>query len=111
MGIDFALSKAYLTFIMNAHTRISVKGQVVIPKGVRDRLHWEHGQPLDVVEMAGGVFLKRRSAPKQLTAEDALAKIRGLINYNGPAVTIDEMNEAINENYRQAALTSDSAKR
>jgi len=40
-----------------------------------------------------------------------LAKIRSLVQYDGPTVTIDEMNETINEGWRQAALNSDCAKR
>jgi AbrB family looped-hinge helix DNA binding protein len=96
---------------MNAQTTLSSKGQVVIPKDVRERLHWELGEPLDVVEMANGVFLKRRSVPKRLSDKEALARIRAIVKYDGPTVTIEEMNETINEGYRLAALKSDSAKR
>ncbi len=95
---------------MNAQTRLSAKGQVVIPKDVRQRLHWEHGQPLDVIETADGVFLKRQKSGKSLTPDEALARIRARFKYDGPPVSIEEMNETINEMYRKSALQSDCAK-
>ena len=39
-------------------TRISTKGQVVLPKEVREALHWECGQELEVISLADGVLLK-----------------------------------------------------
>jgi AbrB family looped-hinge helix DNA binding protein len=96
---------------MNAQIKISAKGQIVIPKGIRRRLNWDEGQKLEVVETSAGVFLKRPPERKKLSAEEALAKIRALIKYDGPPVTIEEMNETIAEGWRQAALKSDCAKR
>lgn len=96
---------------MNAQTRLSAKGQVVIPKDIRARMRWEQGQPLDIVETGGGVFLKRPSALNKSSPEEVLAKIRALIQYDGPTVTIEEINETITEGWRQAALKSDCAKR
>jgi AbrB family looped-hinge helix DNA binding protein len=96
---------------MNAQIKISAKGQIVIPQDTRRRLKWEQGQQLEVVETAGGVFLKKPSQIKKRSPEEVLAKIRSLVQYDGRAVTIEEMNETINEGWRQAALKSDSAKR
>ena len=111
MKIDTGLSKTYLTSTMNPQIKISAKGQIVIPQETRQRLNWEQGQRLEVVETAGGVFLKRPSHIKKRPPEEVLAKIRSLVQYDGPPVTIDEMNETINEGWRQAALNSDCAKR
>jgi AbrB family looped-hinge helix DNA binding protein len=96
---------------MNAQTKLSAKGQVVIPKDVRDRLHWTQGEALDVIETADGVLLKRLTPGKKLSAQEALAKIRALVKYDGPPVSIEEMNETIAEGWRQSALKSDCAKR
>ena len=96
---------------MNSQTRLSAKGQVVIPKDVRDRMQWQQGQPLDIVETGGGLFLKRPSSHKKSSPEEVLAKIRALVQYDGPPVTINEMNETIREGWRQSALKSDCAKR
>lgn len=43
-------------------TRISTKGQVVLPKDVREALHWECGQELEVISLADGVLLKAARA-------------------------------------------------
>ncbi len=97
--------------LVTAQTRLSAKGQIVIPKDVRDRLRWDQGQPLDIIETPDGVLLKRPIQKKSLTVDQALAKIRTIIKYDGPPVTIEEMNESIAEGWRQSALKSDCAKR
>lgn len=96
---------------MNIHTKLSAKGQVVIPKDVRDRLKWQRGQTLELIETSEGVLLKQPPSRPRISHEEALAKIRAIVNYKGPAVTIDEMNETIAEGWRQAALKSDCAER
>lgn len=42
----------------SARVVMSSKGQVVIPKPVRERLHFREGAALLLVEQDGGVFLK-----------------------------------------------------
>ncbi len=42
---------------MTAQTKVSAKGQVVIPKDVRDRLKWSEGTTLKVIESGAGVTL------------------------------------------------------
>lgn len=70
---------------------MSAKGQVVIPKDVRDRLGLVPGEHLDVIEMAGGILLKARPASPKLTFEEATARLRSLARYDGPALSIDQM--------------------
>lgn len=76
---------------MNARTIMSAKGQVVIPKVVRDRLGLVPGEQLDVIEMGGGVLLKARPAFPKLSFDDAAARLRQIVRYDGPALTIEEM--------------------
>lgn len=45
---------------MNARTKLLSNGAVEIPQDVRDRLAWEPGTPLDLVETADGISLRRR---------------------------------------------------
>ena len=80
---------------MTAQTRLSAKGQVVIPKDVRDRLGLLEGTVFDVVERGNEVILKRRDAqPKGITAAEAVREIRSFYRYEGPPVSLDEMREA-----------------
>jgi AbrB family looped-hinge helix DNA binding protein len=53
-------------------TRLSSKGQVIIPKAVRDARHWEPGMELAVVETPEGVLLKP-SVPFAATRLDEVA--------------------------------------
>ena len=54
-----------LTKIAPAKTRVSTKGQVILPKAVREKRNWPAGTELNVEETPEGVLLTaaRRSAP------------------------------------------------
>lgn len=47
---------------MKAETRLSSKGQIVIPKNVRERLRWRPGMRLRIEASAEGVLLRTESA-------------------------------------------------
>jgi AbrB family looped-hinge helix DNA binding protein len=76
---------------MTAQTRLSAKGQVVIPKDVRDRLGWLQGSELEVVETGDGVLLRKKSERKKLTVDEALARLRQLVHYRGPPLPIERL--------------------
>lgn len=80
---------------MGAHDRlttvISTKGQVILPKAIRDHLQWGAGTRLTVENTPDGVLLK--STPMfAATSVDALF---GSMRHEGPALSIDDMNAAI----------------
>ena len=80
---------------MNAQTKLSAKGQIVIPKHVRDRLGLVEGTVFDVIERGEEVVLKRKAGSgRGLTAAEALREIRKSYRYDGPPVSLDEMREA-----------------
>lgn len=73
-------------------TTISTKGQVILPKAVRDRLHWDAGTRLIVEETADGVLLKPATTVFAPTRpEDVFA----CLLHKGPAKTIDQMNAGV----------------
>ena len=83
---------------MNARTTMSAKGQVVIPKDVRDALGLRPGQALDVTQTAGGVMLRPVAQKSGRSFEDITAEIRArLKKYEGPPVSIEDMNAAVGE--------------
>ena len=55
-------------------TRLSSKGQVIIPKAFRSMHHWEPGLELQVIDTADGLLLKPK-APFDVTD---LADVAGL---------------------------------
>lgn len=79
---------------MNAQTKLSAKGQVVIPKAVRDRLHWVEGADLEVIETAGGVLLRPKPTRRRITIEELRAR---LPKYEGPPVSLEEIQAGIDE--------------
>lgn len=68
------------------------KGQITIPKEVRDELGLEPGMKIDFVRVGNGEF---RLRPKNV----GVADLFGILKYEGPPLTIDEMNEAIRDGW------------
>lgn len=66
---------------------LSSKGQVVIPKEIRDELHWEPGHELTIETTKSGVLLKSRPTGKKLRLED----LRGFLKYDGPPISTEEL--------------------
>ena len=81
---------------VNAKTTLSAKGQVVIPREVRDALGLVPGQELDVVRTGNGVLLTPRHRKSGRTSEEIFARIREIAPpWNGPPVSIEEMDRAV----------------
>jgi AbrB family looped-hinge helix DNA binding protein len=80
-----------------AQTVVSSRGQIVLPKELRDKLHWKPGTKLSIEHRPEGVLLKPLEKKKKFTVADW----RGMLKYNGPARTIEEMNAAIEEEVRR----------
>jgi AbrB family looped-hinge helix DNA binding protein len=72
-------------------TKLSSKGQVIIPKILRSRYKWDIGQELTVIDTGDGILL-RSSRPFNKTELDEVA---GVLKYSGKPVSLDEMEKAI----------------
>lgn len=72
-------------------TVISTKGQVILPKAIRDQRHWPAGTRLTVENTPDGVLLKATPA----FPETAIESVFGSMRHDGPALSIDEMAAAI----------------
>lgn len=94
---------------MNAQTRLSAKGQVVIPKDVRDANHWPPGTIFDVVQRPDGVLLRAAEpqAHPKIPFAEALARMRAAVNYTGPAYDDADYKEAIDQMFREGAAEAD----
>ena len=89
-------------------TRISAKGQVVIPKVMRDRLGFKPGQRFDVVTTTSGILLLPLDPHKEgSTSEEVQARIDALAaKYPGPALSDDELNDATAQAWAESARRS-----
>lgn len=76
---------------MNAFTRLSDKGQVVVPKASRDRLGWQPGVELEVIESADSVTLRPRRGAGTLNVSDAVSRLRGMYRHEGQPVPIEQL--------------------
>lgn len=74
-------------------TKLSSKGQIIIPKPLRTAHHWEVGQELVAINFGDGILLK----PKKPFEETNIEDVAGILKFKGKAKTFDEMNEAIAE--------------
>ena len=72
-------------------TVVSTKGQVILPKTIRDRMRWSAGTKLTVEETADGVLLKTRP----IFPETTLDEVFGSMRYDGPALSLADMDAAV----------------
>lgn len=71
--------------------KLSSKGQVVVPKSIRDRYNWHTGQELNVIDTGEGIVLKSAQPFKPTTID----QVAGRLKYTGRPVSLDEMEMAI----------------
>lgn len=66
---------------------LSSKGQVVIPKEIREELHWVAGTELTLVSNASGVTIK--AMPKKTWRN--LADLIGILKHDDPPLATEEL--------------------
>ena len=75
-------------------TKVSSKGQVVLPRAVRERKKWQPGTTLVVEQTKEGVLLRPEKPFPPTTIEEVI-QILNASKYKGKPKTIEEMDEAI----------------
>ena len=78
-------------------TTVSTKGQVILPKAIRQALHWEAGMRLTVESTPDGVLLKPMPAFPETRPEDVYGR---LASRGGPK-TLAEMETGVLEEARR----------
>lgn len=78
-------------------TRLSTKGQLVIPKEIRDRHHWSPGTELELVDHGSYLLILAPTSPPNTEVEDLV----GCTGYSGPRRSLAEMEEAIEAEARR----------
>ncbi|MET0605941.1 MAG: AbrB/MazE/SpoVT family DNA-binding domain-containing protein [Beijerinckiaceae bacterium] len=74
-------------------TRLSSKGQVIIPKAVRQSKRWAAGTELTVEERPEGVLLRPASSKRKYSIDD----LYGVLKYDGPPKSLADMERGIDE--------------
>jgi AbrB family looped-hinge helix DNA binding protein len=72
-------------------TVVSTKGQVILPKAIRERRGWSTGTRLTVEETPNGVLLKTSPLFPPTTVDEVF----GSLKYDGPPISLEDMDAAI----------------
>ncbi|PIQ37334.1 MAG: AbrB family transcriptional regulator [Lysobacterales bacterium CG17_big_fil_post_rev_8_21_14_2_50_64_11] len=81
---------------------LSSKGQVVIPKEIRDELHWIAGTQIALVSSASGVTLK--AVPNKTGHK--LVDLIGMFKHEGLPLSIEELCKPVDDSADDKAATS-----
>ena len=68
-------------------TRVSSKGQVVLPKSIRDEMDWPPGTHLTIEKKDCSVVLRRARTIRPTIIDE----VAGMLKYDGPPVTLEDM--------------------
>ena len=80
---------------MSATTKLSAKGQVVIPSDVRRALGLSVGQTLRVTKTERGVLLTPMFQKTGRSTEELVRELRQIYTHKGPPATVEEMDQAV----------------
>jgi len=72
-------------------TTVSTKGQVILPKSIRQRRNWDAGTRLMVEDTPEGILLRQAPAFAPTTPD----QVFGLLATGGPPVSLDDMDAAV----------------
>lgn len=72
-------------------TRLSSKGQIILPKAVRESHHWVPGTEFMVEDTPDGILLR----PTKSFQPTRLEEVIGCTGYQGSAKTLQDMEDAI----------------
>ena len=78
-------------------TRLSSKGQLVLPKSLRDARKWSPGTQFAFEEVPGGLLLK----PVRPFPPTKLEDVAGCLKYKGRPKSLAEMDQAIAKEVRR----------
>jgi AbrB family looped-hinge helix DNA binding protein len=92
---------------MGYETSLSAKGQVVIPKDVRDALGLREGARFEVHMLGPDIVFRAKGKKTRRTTDEILADIQARHPYTGPPVSIADMNETIQQGWINSAVRSD----
>jgi len=72
-------------------TKLSSKGQIIIPQIIREAYNWQAGVEFLVVDTGDGILLKPKTPFPATKIED----VAGCLTYNGPVISQTEMDAAV----------------
>ena len=86
---------------MNTRAKISSKGQLVLPKAVREAHGLGPGSEVDIESSSEAIVLRPRVRRPQTGRVYTLDEVAGMLKYDGPPVSIRDMDRAVEEEIRR----------
>ncbi|MBL6987973.1 MAG: AbrB/MazE/SpoVT family DNA-binding domain-containing protein [Methylobacter sp.] len=74
--------------------KLSSKGQIVIPKQIREELHWQVGATLTLMTNGTSITLKAQAKPSGHDLSDLV----GMLQHQGPAIPIEKLCRPVDYN-------------
>lgn len=71
--------------------KLSSKGQLVIPKTIREQHHWLPGTEFIIYETGSGITLEPAIKEKSITID----AVFGCLQHSGKPVSVEDMHDAI----------------
>jgi AbrB family looped-hinge helix DNA binding protein len=78
-------------------TKLSTKGQLILPKEIRDRHGWSPGMNFEIEEQGDAVILR----PLLGIRESTLDELEGCLKYEGPTKSLADMEAGIARGARE----------
>jgi len=78
-------------------TRLSTKGQIILPKPIRDAHRWGPGTEFTVEETAEGILFR----PSRPFPKTRLEDVAGCLPWHGKPITIAQMKKGIAREMRR----------
>ena len=75
---------------MSYYAKVTSKGQITLPAALRTKLKLVPGSRVDFEERPDGSFVIRRKTRD-------ISELYGILKYEGPPVSVEEMNAAIRD--------------
>lgn len=72
-------------------TRLSSKGQIIIPQSIREAHKWQPGLEFNVIDTEQGILLTPRLPFKSTSVKE----VKGCVNYRGRKKSLKEMKEGV----------------
>lgn len=82
---------------MNVRAKVSSKGQIVLPKAIRDAHGLEAGSELELIEDGENIILKPIRSSKVVKRISIDEFLENRIRYDGPPITDEMIRQAIDE--------------
>jgi AbrB family looped-hinge helix DNA binding protein len=79
-------------------TTLSSKGQIIVPKQVRDAHNWQAGLTFIVIDTEDGLLFKPQRPFPPTTVDD----VAGCLAYTGTPKTVEEMDTAVQQGIAEA---------